>query len=151
MRTCIHCLIHTYSVLIHMCGQCPGNNVVGLMKMGTTVPRASLEPTYLAFRARGVPLHHVGFPHVAHLSMQLLASEVSADYYPYIHTNRVLMKRSVLMHTYGHCIGTFIQWISIHIPVVSWYTHTYILAVSTTIDEFSVLTHSSKRGTETYM
>ena len=58
---------------------------MGVMKMGTTVPRVGLEPTFLAFQASVLPLHHAGFPDVttnthAHLSMQLLASEVSADY-----------------------------------------------------------------------
>ena len=38
--------------------------VVGMMKMGNTVPRAGLEPTSLTFRASVLPLHHVGFPDV---------------------------------------------------------------------------------------
>ena len=59
---------------------------MGVMKMGNTMPRAGLEPTSLALRASVVSLHEVGFPDVthAHLSMQLLASEVSVDYYKYI-------------------------------------------------------------------
>ena len=36
--------------------------VVGVMKMGNTVPRVGLEPTSLAFWASVLPLHHVGFP-----------------------------------------------------------------------------------------
>ena len=40
-------------------------SVVGVMKMGNTVPRAGLEPTSLAFRASVLHLHHVGFPDVA--------------------------------------------------------------------------------------
>ena len=59
--------------------------VMGVMKMGITVPREGLEPTSLAFRASVLPLPHVCFPDVitphAYLSIQLLASEVSADYY----------------------------------------------------------------------
>ena len=38
--------------------------VVGVMKMGNTVPRAGLEPTSLALRASVLPLHHIGFPDV---------------------------------------------------------------------------------------
>ena len=38
--------------------------VVGVMKMGMTVPRAGLKPTSLAFRASVLPLYHVGFPDV---------------------------------------------------------------------------------------
>ena len=54
--------------------------------MGNIVPRVSIEPTSLAFQASVLPLHHIGFPDVitiphAYLSTQLLASEVSADYY----------------------------------------------------------------------
>ena len=43
-------------------------NVVGVMKMGHTVPRAGLEPRYLAFRASVLPLHHIGFPDVTTIS-----------------------------------------------------------------------------------
>ena len=38
--------------------------VVGVMKMGNIVSRAELKPTSLAFRARVLPLHHIGFPDV---------------------------------------------------------------------------------------
>ena len=34
--------------------------VVGVMNMGNAVPRAGLEPTYLAFRTSVLSLHHVG-------------------------------------------------------------------------------------------
>ena len=34
--------------------------VVGVMKMGNTVPRAGIEPISLAFFASVLPLHHVG-------------------------------------------------------------------------------------------
>ena len=37
-------------------------SVVGVMKMGNTVTRAELEPTYLALQASALPLHHIGFP-----------------------------------------------------------------------------------------
>ena len=43
-----------------------------------------LEPSSLAFQASVLPLHHLDFPDVttiAYLSIQLFASEVSADYY----------------------------------------------------------------------
>ena len=51
-------------------------NVMGVMKMGNTVPREGPEPTSLAFRTIALcRLHDVT------LSMQLLVSEVSADYY----------------------------------------------------------------------
>ena len=52
------------------------------MEMENIVPRAGLEPTSLTFRASVLLLvpwcHH--YTHI-HLSMQLLASEVNADYY----------------------------------------------------------------------
>ena len=35
-------------------------SIVGVMKMGNTVPRAGIEPTSLAFRAYVPPLHHIG-------------------------------------------------------------------------------------------
>ena len=38
--------------------------VVGVMKMGNTVPRVGLKPTSLSFRASMLPLHHVVFPDV---------------------------------------------------------------------------------------
>ena len=53
----------------------------GVMKMGNTVPRAGHELTSLAFRCATItPCRLPDVTH-AHLSMQLLASEVSADYY----------------------------------------------------------------------
>ena len=61
--------------------------VMGVMKMGNTVPRVGLEPTSLAFWASVLSLHHVSFPDVTRIStpmsIQLLSSEVSADYYIY--------------------------------------------------------------------
>ena len=58
---------------------------VVVMKMGTTVPWVGLEPTSLAFPASVLPLHPVGFPGVTTTPtptcLQLLTSEVSADYY----------------------------------------------------------------------
>ena len=47
-----------------------GHIVMGVMKMGNTVPRAGLEPTSLTFRASVLPLHNVGslmsllYPHL---------------------------------------------------------------------------------------
>ena len=41
---------------------------VGVMKMGNTVPRVRLEPTFLAFQASEITFHRP-------------VSEVSADYY----------------------------------------------------------------------
>ena len=35
-------------------------SVVGVIKMGSTVPRVALKPTSLAFRASVLPFHHVG-------------------------------------------------------------------------------------------
>ena len=35
--------------------------VVGVMKIGTIVPRVGLEPTYLAFQAIVLALHHIGY------------------------------------------------------------------------------------------
>ena len=35
-------------------------SVMGVIKMGNTVPRGGLGPTSLAFRASGLPLHHIG-------------------------------------------------------------------------------------------
>ena len=37
-----------------------GTSVVGVMQTGNTVSSVELEPTYLAFRASVLPLHHVG-------------------------------------------------------------------------------------------
>ena len=34
--------------------------VMGVMKMGNTMPGAGLEPTSLAFWASVLPLHHIG-------------------------------------------------------------------------------------------
>ena len=55
-----------------------------VIKMGKFVPGVRIKPTSLAFRASVLPFHHIGSlmspPHT-HLSMQLLALEVSADYY----------------------------------------------------------------------
>ena len=49
--------------------------------MGNTVTRVGLKLTSRAFRASVLPSRHIGFPDVAHLSRQLLASDwVSADY-----------------------------------------------------------------------
>ena len=68
-----------YSLLIYI------YFVVGVTKMGTTMPRTGIEPTSLPFRASVVPLHNEGsllsplYP--AHLCVRLLASEVSASYY----------------------------------------------------------------------
>ena len=60
-------------------------SVVCVMKMGNIVPRVELEPTPLAFWVSVLQLHHIGSmmspPYHAYLSMQLLASEDSADYY----------------------------------------------------------------------
>ena len=53
--------------------------------MGNIVPRAGIKPTGLAFWASVLPIHQLGslksplYPR--HLSMQLVASELSADYY----------------------------------------------------------------------
>ena len=38
--------------------------VVDVTKMANAAPRAGLEPTSLLFRARLLPLHHVGFTDV---------------------------------------------------------------------------------------
>ena len=52
------------------------------MKMGNSVPRAGLKRTSLAFLASVLQLHHIGsLMSPLYLSMQLSASEVSADYY----------------------------------------------------------------------
>ena len=40
------------------------SNVVCVIEMERTVPRVGLKPTFLAFRASVLPLHHVGFPDV---------------------------------------------------------------------------------------
>ena len=60
-------------------------SVVGVMKMGNTLPRAGIEPTSQAFRASVLTIIPVRRPwcrHYTHayLSMQILASEVSAAY-----------------------------------------------------------------------
>ena len=40
------------------------NIVMGVMKIGNTVPRVAFEPTSLAFWASLLTLHHLGFPDV---------------------------------------------------------------------------------------
>ena len=43
--------------------------VVGVMTMGNIVPRVGFEPTYRAFHASVLPLHHVDFPDVTTIPM----------------------------------------------------------------------------------
>ena len=58
-------------------------------KIGNTMPRAELEPTSLTFQAFVLPFHHITSlmsplypgPPGGDIRDQLLASEVSADYY----------------------------------------------------------------------
>ena len=56
---------------------------IGVMTIGNIVPRADLKRTSLTFLANVLPLHHIGSlmspRFCTHLSMQLFASEVSAD------------------------------------------------------------------------
>ena len=47
-----------YSCKLFIC------TVVGVMKMGNTVPRAGLKPTSLAFRAGVLSFHHIAFSDV---------------------------------------------------------------------------------------
>ena len=47
-----------------------GISIMGVMKMGNTVPRVVLKPTSLAFQASVLPLLHVGFPDVTTLPMR---------------------------------------------------------------------------------
>ena len=49
-----------------------------VMKMGYIVSRAGIEPTSLAFLASVLAITP---PHPTHLFIQLLAREVSTDYY----------------------------------------------------------------------
>ena len=39
-------------------------SVVGVMKMGNTVPSAGIEPTSQVFRGSVLPLHHIHFPDI---------------------------------------------------------------------------------------
>ena len=80
MYICVYMHIHIYAY-IHI-------YVMGVMKMGNTVPRTGLKPTSLAFQASVLPLHHVGSlmsplsPHPPDYAAPCLReSEVSADYY----------------------------------------------------------------------
>ena len=41
-----------------------GTGVMGVTKIGNTVPRAGFEPIYLTFRPSVLTLHHIGFPDV---------------------------------------------------------------------------------------
>ena len=43
--------------------------VMGVMKLGNTVPRVALKPTSLAFWAIVLPLHHIGFPDITTISI----------------------------------------------------------------------------------
>ena len=49
-----HTVVSFYRIMV------TATNVVVVMKMGNTTPRAGLEPTPLAFQASASPLHHVG-------------------------------------------------------------------------------------------
>ena len=59
--------------------------VVGVKKMGNIVPRAGIEPIYLACWSSVLPLHHTGSLmsplYLPYLSKHLLASDVIGDYY----------------------------------------------------------------------
>ena len=46
------------------------------MKMGNTVPRAGLEPTFLAFWASVLPFHHIGFPDVTTIPVPIYPSSL---------------------------------------------------------------------------
>ena len=77
--------------------------------MGNIAPRAGIEPTYLAFRASVIALPHLGslcrhYVHV-YLAMQLIASEVSADYYTYMY---------IYMYTYIYTYISIITYIYMH-------------------------------------
>ena len=79
------------------------STVMGVMKMGNTVSRVGLEPTYLAFQASVLPFHCIGsllsplYPRPP-VCVWLLVSEVSADYY-----TRPLGFVSLQLHTYRQC------------------------------------------------
>ena len=56
---CIYIIIllpYSYIIIIYI--------VMGMMKMGNTVPRAGLKPIFLSFQASVLPLHHTDFPDV---------------------------------------------------------------------------------------
>ena len=62
----------------------PYPSVVGVMKMGNSVPRAGIDPTSLASQASVLPLYHIDslmsplYPHLpAYAALTLV---VSADY-----------------------------------------------------------------------
>ena len=57
-------LVHTRGRRVSEQAAPKGLSVVGVTKMGNTLPRAGLEPTYLAFRASGLSLHHICLPDV---------------------------------------------------------------------------------------
>ena len=63
---------------------------MGVMKMGNIVPRVGLEPTYLAFWASVLSLHHIG-PLISPLYacspvyVALSLRGQSADYFIYIY------------------------------------------------------------------
>ena len=57
--------------------------VVGVMEIGNIVPKAGIKLTSLALQASVLPLHLPSVTTIppAYLSMQLFASDLSADYY----------------------------------------------------------------------
>ena len=63
--------------------------VMGVMKMGSTVPRAGLEPRSLAFRASVLPLHHIGFPDIT--TMPTPTCLCSSLHQRSVHTTTLLM------------------------------------------------------------
>ena len=82
-------------------------SVVGEMKMGNIVPKAGFEPTSLAFWASVliITLLRLPWSHLythAYLSMQVLASEVSADYYNINKDNFLLCLHICVMRYASH-------------------------------------------------
>ena len=55
---CVCLYVYVY-ICVHVCMYvCVYVCVMGVMKMGNTVPRGGLEPTSLAFWASVLPFHH---------------------------------------------------------------------------------------------
>ena len=87
------------------CTGTPGmaTSAVGVMKMGNIVPRVGIEPTPLAFPDRCATVTPCRLPDITIIPLpsclQILASEVSADYYIVLNLNS--------LHV---CLDIYILW-----------------------------------------
>ena len=88
-------------------------SVMGVMKIGNTVPRVGLKPTSLAFRSRVLPSHHIGFL----MSPVYVALCLSGQFrllhtYKYVHVH-LRIYAHVFTCIYAYCVYVHMNKISI--------------------------------------